>query len=227
MLEAKVGRLFIVGVIHVDKTSVERVRNTIHERHPSIVALELCEERLSALRSPPRQGLSLNRNLLFSLFEILERTVGKELGVSPGTEMLEASKAAEEVGARLELIDFPISMTASCMNNLPFMEKTRLFIDGLTTILSLMLPWRKTSTVLTSLDEVLTEFRDRYPTLYKCLVEDRNRHMAARLNSLLNSTTGSVVAVVGLGHLRWLNQELTRLETSVGTYSFEWTIGSS
>jgi pheromone shutdown protein TraB len=102
----------------------------------------------------------LNRNLLFSLFEILERTVGKELGVSPGTEMLEASRAAEEVGARLELIDFPISETASCMDNLPFMEKTRLFIDGLTSILLLMLPWRKTSTVLTSLDEALKEFSE-------------------------------------------------------------------
>lgn len=116
---------------------------------------------------------------------------------------------------------------ASCVDGLPFAEKARLFIDGMTTLFALMLPWRRKPGLLTSLDEALVEFRDRYPTLYECPVEDRNRHMAARLRSLLVNTTGLVVAVVGLGHMKWLVQEFTGSERQVSSYSFGWTIGSS
>jgi len=227
MFETKVGRLFIIGVAHVDKTSVERVRSAIHREAPSVVALELCEGRLAALKSHEDQSPSWNRNILFWLFEVLERTIGKELGVSPGTEMLEASKAAQDVGARLELIDMPISQVASCIDDLPFSEKARLFIDGLTTLFEFTLPWKEKPSLPTSPDEAIVEFRDRYPTLYECLVEDRNRYMAARLRSLLFNTTGLVLVVVGLGHMKWLVQKFTIPEQQGSPYSFGWTIGSS
>ncbi len=227
MFEVKVGRLFIMGVAHVDKMSVERVRSTIHRECPSVVALELCEGRLAALKSHEDRSLSWNRNILFWLFEVLERTIGKELGVSPGTEMLEASEAAQEMGARLELIDMPISQVASCIDDLPFSEKVKLFIDGIATLFGLILPWRGKPSLPMNPDEVLIEFRDRYPTLYECLVEDRNRHMAVRLRSILFNTTGLVVAVVGLGHMKWLVQEFMRFEQQGNGYSFGWTISSS
>ena len=53
--------LRLLGTAHVSKTSVDLVREQINEYKPDIVAVELCESRLAALKKP--EGID-NEDLL-------------------------------------------------------------------------------------------------------------------------------------------------------------------
>ncbi len=75
-----------------------------------MVAVELDEERLFALRDPDRGKLDspIRSGLLPWLMALLERSVGSLTDVFPGSEMLEAVDEAERVGAKTIMIDRPI-----------------------------------------------------------------------------------------------------------------------
>ena len=53
--------LRLLGTAHVSKTSVNLVREQIKEFNPDVVAVELCESRLAALKKP--EGID-NEDLL-------------------------------------------------------------------------------------------------------------------------------------------------------------------
>ena len=53
--------LRLLGTAHVSKTSVDLVREQIRDFNPDVIAVELCESRLSALKKP--EGID-NEDLL-------------------------------------------------------------------------------------------------------------------------------------------------------------------
>ena len=56
--------LRLLGTAHVSKTSVDLVREQIRDFNPDVIAVELCDSRLSALKKP--EGID-NEDLLKSL----------------------------------------------------------------------------------------------------------------------------------------------------------------
>ena len=203
-------RITILGTTHVDKSSVERVRVTISEVRPSVVAVELDEERLFALRDPDRGKLDspIRSGLLPWLLALLERSVGSLTEVFPGSEMLEAVDEADRVGAKTIMIDRPIQLILKEIGGVPLLEKLRIGLDVVAALFAIST--RRTTTHLTKsdFDELITDFEAKYPTLYRILVKERDQYMANRLQEIMESTTGPVIAVVGLGHVKGIKQHL-------------------
>jgi pheromone shutdown protein TraB len=140
---------------------------------------------------------------------LLERFAGQMTGSPPGTEMLEAARAARAVGSRVEFIDLPIMNTGAALRKLPRKEKAKLVVDALVSLV--VLPFSRTnwSKVTEDMDSQIGAFRKRYPVLSRILIDTREEYMIRRLKMVMDSTTGQVLAVVGFGHKASLAQALS------------------
>jgi len=215
----------------VDKTSIERVRRTVSEVRPSIVAVELDEERLWALRDPDRGKMDspIHSGLLPWLMALLERSVGSLTDVFPGSEMLEAVDEAERVGAKTVMIDKPIASILVEIRSIPWLERLRIGFDVLAALFAMSTKRETTQLMKTKFDDLMAEFSVKYPTLFRILVKERDLFMASKLQEILDHTTGPVVAVVGLGHVDGILRHLAANRESPNADSgvrYEWALGA-
>jgi len=208
LLQASVGNLIIVGTAHVGELSIQEVKRVILENKPSVVAVELCRDRLIALMSKAGALLPFGSNILVWSLALLERIVGAMVGTQPGSEMLAAVDGAKQVGAKVEFIDMPIREIMLRIRSIPRKEKARLMLDCTAAIFAVLLTWKMSDNTPRDLEILMARFSHRYPMLYEHLMRERNRYMSGKLHDLLASTFGKVVAVVGLGHVEGLIREL-------------------
>jgi len=228
MSVVSIGRLIMVGTVHVQKSSVENVKRIIFETKPSIVAVELCEDRYYLLKTRVEKSPvpTFRFGIIPWLLAVLERTAGEKTGVFPGAEMVEAAAAAVRLGAGVEFIDMPIQKIIQRIQTIPFREKSRVVLDSILALVTILVGVKVEKNIPESPDKLVLKFKDRYPSLHRCLVEERNRYIVQRLASILASTAGTIVAVVGLGHLNDLAKELSMVKTPEPYYSLslKWSI---
>ena len=202
--------LAIIGTSHIARESIIEVKSYIEENKPEIVALELDAIRFNSLfyNKKSKNKLSDIRHIGFKgfIFNLIgayvEKKLGKMVNVKPGSEMKAAIIAAKHVKADLALIDQDIRITLKNLSNeFTFKEKLRflgeiikgIFIRTKISIDLTKVPDKKLIKKLT--DKVKRD----YPSLYKVLIEDRNKIMAENLYNIMRSNK-RILAVVGAGH---------------------------
>mgnify|MGYP001228940429 CR=1 FL=1 len=209
--------LRLIGTAHVSSKSVEVVRQQISEYEPDIVAVELCNSRLSSLREPEsldsedllkiiKDGKSA-MILLQSALAAQQRKMGLSTGEKPGAELLAAVESAEELKIPIELIDRDVIVTLRrAWHRMGLLEK-----------------WRIVKTLLLeeededlSIDEVLgdsdmmsrmmEEAREVAPGAGVVLIDERDTFLAGRIQQIRGD--GKILAVVGAGHLEGIVSNL-------------------
>jgi pheromone shutdown protein TraB len=121
-LQEKVkDNIVLVGTAHISKDSVEEVKEVIENYKPDIVAVELCKRRYDAItkkdqweNTPITKLLKSNNAYLMlaqTFLSSIQRKLGKEYGVEPGSEMIAAIKEAEKHNLEVALVDRDISIT--------------------------------------------------------------------------------------------------------------------
>ncbi|NOZ82270.1 MAG: TraB/GumN family protein [Euryarchaeota archaeon] len=212
----------IIGTAHISEESVEEVRQRIQELKPAVVAVELDERRLRGLQSqehPPIVELLKRENpgvLLFSILMMsLQTKLGREVGVQPGSEMLAAIEAARQVGAQVALIDRDLRVTLRrAFARLSLREKLSLLRElmelGGVSKDEIEKEMRELKNE-EHLSDVLSALAEMSPALYEVLVRERDAYMAARLLEL-ERQHGNVVAVVGAGHRKGIQEYLENPE---------------
>jgi pheromone shutdown protein TraB len=110
-----------VGTAHISRESVDLVRRVIEREEPDCVCIELDSRRYQALSQQRRfESLDLkqvirSQQLATLMFNLLlaayQRHLGLELGIEPGSELLEAARTAEERGIPVALCDRDIRVT--------------------------------------------------------------------------------------------------------------------
>ena len=140
-----------------------------------------------------------------------EKKLGEKVNISPGSEMKAAIEIAKKENIKLALIDQDIRITLKNLSkNFTLKEKLR-FLKYL--LLSMFTNKNKINIDLTKVPEkdfikkIIKEVKEKYPNLYKALVEDRNKVMAANLITLININK-PVLAIVGAGHEEDLIKEV-------------------
>ncbi len=214
-------RLIIVGTAHVSKKSVEEVKEVIEKERPDAVAVELCPRRYHALVHGQREDISIvdvikSGNVFMLIFQLIlayfQRKVGEETGVKPGGEMLVAIEKAREVGADVILIDRDIGITFKRFwQKLSFFEKVKLIVHLIRSSFSgedIEVDEMLEEDVL---DMLVKEFRKISPNAAKVLIDERDIYMAANLLNAL-SRYNKIVAVVGAGHRRGIENALLKLK---------------
>jgi len=197
----------IIGTGHVLKRSINEVKKEILELRPEFVAVELDKKRYEILKENNfelnfKQNFSIDYflspvNIVHYLLAMLQKEIGKNLNVFPGSEMVEAILCAKKVNAKLVLIDRDIDVTMNRILNLPLNEKIKML-----TISSNRLKFQKIEDLLDEENLLkITLTMKKFPKFYKGLVEERDMYMAMNLFLLQSKfPNANIVAVVGAGH---------------------------
>ncbi len=216
-------RVIIVGTAHVSDRSISKVKEIIDREKPDIVAVELDKQRYLALKGEEevreinvKEMLSGGRFYYFLMQWLLgyvQNKIGSDMGIQPGAEMLAAIEKAEQIGARVALIDRDIQLTLHRFwNKMSFLEKLKLFGS----LIAALFGFGKDIDIDTVTDEdvvsqLISELRRMAPNAASALLDERDAFMARKLLEL--SREGSVVAVVGAGHKEGIQRYLDSPET--------------
>ena len=137
--------LTIIGTAHVSEESVNEVKDAIYEQHPDIVAIELDRGRYAKIKNKmmgieeddeisATRIIKENKVGLFlvnTLLGYFQSKIGDEVNVDPGSEMIGAIEACEDLNIPIALIDREINITLQrALNKMGFMEKAK-FAYGL------------------------------------------------------------------------------------------------
>lgn len=211
----------VVGTAHISRESVELVRRVIAEERPDRVCIELDERRFQALTRPQHfEGLDLRelirtRQLATLLVNLVlagyQRSLGIQLGVRPGSELLEAARAAEAAGIPVDLCDRDIRITLRrAWGSLSLWERARALsglvagmIEGQELDEEALRALREQDVLSRLLDELGREL----PRLKVALIDERDAYLA---EGIRRAEGRRLVAVVGAGHVQGILRELRR-----------------
>ncbi len=204
--------IILVGVGHVFDIA-EQVRQIIIQHTPAAIGLELDRNRFHVLLARdrgeelPRKGGALAR---------FQERIAKDFGVEAGDEMLAGYKAAAEINAKLMLIDMDINIVLRRITK-QMTRRERLKMFG-----SLFaMPFIRKKTVEREMERYseegetyLNEVGKAFPTVKRVLLDDRNVHMAKNLKKM-EETYGTVLAVIGDGHVPGISRILAQHEQKI------------
>ena len=219
VLSVRDKTIVLVGTIHISQESADLVRDVIEEEQPDGVCVELDTRRFEALSQQHKwESLDLKEiirkkqlstllvNLLLASYQ---KRLGDQLGVLPGTEMLEAITVSKKHDIPIFLCDRDIRVTMRrAWRSTPFLKKTML-------VSSLMLSVFDTEPVTEEslqnlkkqdvLSEMMKELGTEVPTLKKVLIDERDQYLAEKI---LQADGKKLVAVVGAGHVEGMTTVL-------------------
>ncbi len=212
----------LVGTAHISKDSVEEVKKVIAKQKPDVVAVELCKRRYDAItkkkewESTPISNLLKGGNAYLLLAQTflgsIQRKLGKDYGVEPGSEMIQAMKEAEKHNISVALVDRDISITLKrAWQKMGVREKFRITWEFLKAMIGydeeelekLDLEKLMDQDVISSMME---EFGKIAPSVKDVLIHERDEYIAQKI--LKESEKGKIVAVVGAGHLKGVKEHL-------------------
>lgn len=227
--------IILIGTAHISKDSVDEVKRAIKEHKPDIVAVELCKKRYDALtqkdkweNTPITSLLKSNKAYLVlaqTFLSSIQRKLGKEYGVEPGSEMIAAIKEAEKNKIEIALIDRDITVTLKrAWKKMGIREKFRLSWEFMKALVGydeeemeeLDLEELMKEDVISSL---MKEFGEIAPSVSDVLIHERDQYIAKKI--LDESKKGKIVAVIGAGHLKGIQGYLKKKTLDVDLEKLE------
>jgi pheromone shutdown-related protein TraB len=203
--------LTIIGTSHIAEKSVLEIERVFYALNPDIVAVELDRNRLEALLHKERPSYSprligrigVTGYVFAVLGSILQRKLGDLVGVSPGSDMLKACLLARDNQKKLALIDQDVQVTLKRLSGIfTFREKMRMLFDVFRSPFSKKLRINiKDVPEKELIAQLLKILKERYPGLYRAIIDERNQFMASKIAGILkNHADSSMLVVVGAGH---------------------------
>ena len=236
-MQVKIGdNIILVGTAHISKDSVEEVKQAIVKYKPDVVAVELCKRRYESLtkkdkwENTPVTSLIKSNNAYLMLAQIflgsIQRKLGKELGVEPGSEMITAMEEAKRHKIKVELVDRDISITLKrAWKKMGFREKFRLIWEFLKAMVGFEEEELEEIDLKKLMDQdmissMLEEFGKIAPSVTTVLIHERDKYIAKKINDATKK--GTVLAVVGAGHLKGVEKHLKKKKLDVDLKSLEY-----
>ncbi|QCC52816.1 TraB/GumN family protein [Halapricum salinum] len=114
------GNVELVGTAHISPESVSEVEETISERRPDIVAVELDEGRYRQMKGDTPDDLEasdlLHGNTVFQflaywMLSYVQTRMGERFDIKPGADMMAAVETAEKYDLGVALVDRDIQTT--------------------------------------------------------------------------------------------------------------------
>lgn len=213
----------LLGTAHVSRASAEAATRLVESGAFDGVAVELCPSRYQAVTDPEsiarmdllrviREGKvpMVTANLALGAFQ---QRIAEQLGVEPGAEMRAAIDAAARSALPVVLIDREVGVTLRRIyRSVPWWRRLYLFsglVAGLISREQVQVDEVERLKGGDILEATFAEFADTARDLYRPLIEERDRYMAARLRTEYgDGPRRRVLAVIGAGHLAGVARHL-------------------
>jgi pheromone shutdown-related protein TraB len=217
--------IHLIGTAHVSKESIDEVIGAIRKEQPGMVCVELDESRYAAITKQDSweklditkvlkegKGFLLIANLTLAGFQ---RRLGNELGVKPGEEMIAAVNTAKEMGIDFSLCDREIHLTLrrawACCSLWSKCKLLAALLSSAFTTEKLSAQEIEKLKESSELDSMMDELANYLPAVKETLIDERDRYLAVKIwTARSKNETGSVIAVVGAGHLRGIQAWLEK-----------------
>jgi pheromone shutdown protein TraB len=201
----------LIGTGHVFNLS-SALNNIFNEKKPDVICVELDKQRLNALmlkKNDPERYKDARKNNPF-IYRILARfqdNMAKEYGVAAGDEMLTAVNYAQSNGLNLELIDSNAQKLFSKMlKSMTISEKIKLLFSGISGLfIRKERVEKELKKIQNNFDDYLNEIGEKFPTIKKVLIDERNQNMASRIINL-NENFDNIIACIGDGHINGISK---------------------
>lgn len=197
--------LLILGTAHVVPLE-NAIQHHVFEFDPGAVALELDPDRLRGLLADPDEREQPGWG--YGLIAKFQEKIAGDLGGEVGEEMLAAREAAMLEGVPVALVDRPVRETLDrLLDEMGWIERAKV----LGSMLASFLPGKRfeeeLQRALEGDPELIDEVAERFPTVKKVLIDERDDYMADRVRRLLEDYW-RVVLVVGDAHVPGLTERL-------------------
>ena len=215
-LQIGTTEIIVLGTAHVSPASARVVQELVASENFDVVAVELCMSRQRAMLDPD----AMSRLDLFSVIRsgqapmiaaslalgAYQQRLAEQYGIEPGAEMRAALNGALDRGLPVALIDRDIGLTLRrAYRAVPWWQRMGL-VGGL--FASVMSREKIDEAEIERLkqgdmlESTFSEFAEQSQELYRPLIDERDRYMAAHLRKLSDGHPGQrILAVVGAGHL--------------------------
>jgi pheromone shutdown-related protein TraB len=213
----------LLGTAHVSPASARIVAELVTSGTFDTVAIELCLSRQRAMLDPE----AMSKLDLFSVIRggqapmvaaslalgAYQQRLADQYGIEPGAEMRAAMLGALDRGLPLALIDRDIGLTLRrAYRAVPWWQRMGLIGGLFASVLSREKIAEEEIERLKEgdmLESTFSEFAEQSRELFLPLIDERDRYMAAHLRRLADGDARQVLAVVGAGHLKGIENYLT------------------
>lgn len=235
MEEKITDNIILIGTAHISKESVSEVRKAIEMHKPDVVAVELCQRRFESIskkdkwENTPVTALIRSNNAYFILAQTflssIQRKLGEEYGVEPGSEMIAAMQEAEKSNIPVALVDRDITVTLKrAWRMMGIREKVKVVWEFLKAMIGfdeeeleeLDLQELMKQDVLS---QMMEEFSGIAPSASKVLISERDSYIAQKIFE--ESKKGKVLAVVGAGHINGIKKHLEKQNPNIDLQELE------
>ena len=204
--------IILVGTVHVSQESADLVRAVIEEERPGAVCVELDSRRYEALSQQQKwesfdlkeviRKKQLSTMLANVLLASYQKRLGDQLGVLPGTEMLEAINVAQKHDVPIFLCDRDVRVTMRrAWRSTPFFKKSMLVSSLLLSVFDTKPVSEESLQDLKKQDvlsDMMQELGREVPSLKTVLIDERDQYLAQKT---LQAEGRTIVSVVGAGHV--------------------------
>jgi pheromone shutdown-related protein TraB len=215
--------IFLVGTAHVSQRSVDLVREVIERERPDAVCIELDGGRYEALSQEKRfeeqdlrevlRNKQLSTLILNLILASYQRRLGLQLGVAPGSELMEAARVAGEHDIAISLCDRDVRITLRrAWQSISWWQRFRLLGElGASLFESPEVSEDELARIRDQdvVTEVMNELGRMMPDLKRVLIDERDAFLA---HKILETEGQRIVAVVGAGHVDGMKGRLLRDE---------------
>ncbi len=223
--DVQVGQTLIrlLGTAHVSRASADAVHSEIATGSWDTVAIELCDSRFKAFENPDalqkmdlyqviKSGRAPMVTAMLAMGAFQQR-IADQFDIEPGAEMRVAIEQARANNCELELIDREIGTTLKRIyRNVPWWRRFYLFSGLITSVVVHEEIDEEDIERLKKgdlLETTFAQFAETAAEIYEPLITERDRFMGAKLRRLAQEGPQRILAVVGAGHLKGLEQDLT------------------
>jgi len=219
VLELGGRRFFLVGTAHISQQSVDLVREVIEGERPDCVCVELDQQRYEALsqektfQAQDLREIIRNRQLAALLMNLLlasyQKRLGMKLGVTPGKELLEATRAAQENDIPIALCDRDVRITLRrAWAAISFWHKLQLASGVMASAFEdVEISEEELARIRQQdvLSELMRELGEAMPRLKTSLIDERDTYLAQKIREAPGQ---KIVAVVGAGHIEGMSRAM-------------------
>lgn len=221
------AEVYLIGTAHFSEKSVQDVRQVISTVRPSVVILELCNERAFMLSLDEESLLEQNRKLSFDkiksaiaekglaqgiiyiMFIKMSANLTEKLGMAPGIEFRAGSQEAQNIpGCTIVLGDRSLKVTvARAVASVSLWQRAKLIYQVLSNDFNITQEDIEKCKDKDMLEPLLEELGGQFPGLKKVILDERNVYLAHSIyrwaeNSTTSHGPARVVAIVGCGHVK-------------------------